>query len=282
MSTSSLAFGGHGHRSRLPRLITALTALLLAATVLAGCTTAGQGGGGGGGNTLCDDAFAMAAAIEADIASVTDLDPAIRRCRSLEEWTDAAADHPEALRGTTSEQHLEDRCGDPSAGLAGYQVCALLRAESATPAPRPTSRPTPKATRAPPWPARAWATFRDHYYKVESRGVNLMYLAVDGIQNSTFRRRGPAIGPIEGLRTWAVNELRWLDRHPPHRCYANVQRAWSKGVSYVAQAARLLVPGFRQASVPKLERGSVLLGQAGTWFGKAEDRFQKLGPNGCD
>src|SRR6476660_692858 len=137
VSTSSQTVGGHGHRSWPPHVTRALTALLLAATVVSGCTVVGSGGSGGAGagggdTTLCGAAFAVAAAIDPALASDADLDVAIKRCRSLDEWSDAAADHPEALRGTSAEQLLADRCSDPTAGLKGYQLCGLLRATHAT------------------------------------------------------------------------------------------------------------------------------------------------------
>jgi hypothetical protein len=117
---------------------------------------------------------------------------------------------------------------------------------------------------------------------VESKGINLVYQAADGIQGSTFRSRKPAIAGMEALRTWATNELRWLDRHLPAKCYAIVHRTWRKGISYVAQATRLLVPAFRAGDTSKAERGAFLLQQASDWFNKADARFDKLGPNGCD
>ena len=281
MSTSSQAIGGRGHRSRLPRATLPLTALLFAVTVVSSCTVASDSGSGGGGTSLCGGAFAVAAAIDPTETSKADLDMAIKRCRSLDEWADASAEHPDALRGVSPDRLLEERCADPSAGLARYQLCGLVRAAHATPTPKPTPRPTPRPTKAPPWPVRAWAAFREHYYRVESRGVNLIYRAIEGVQSSTFRSRGPR-WPMEALRAWATSELRWLDRHPPHRCYSTVQRAWRKGVSYVAQATRQLVPGFRQGSKPKLDRGVVLLDQASAWFTKADKRFSSLGPNGCE
>ena len=83
----------------------------------------------------------MAAAVAPAEAAVTDLDTAIRRCRSLEEWSEAATAHPDALRGASPDRHLEERCTDESAGLSSYRLCALLRAGHATPTPKPTARP---------------------------------------------------------------------------------------------------------------------------------------------
>jgi hypothetical protein len=127
-----------------------------------------------------------------------------------------------------------------------------------------------------------WDTFREHFYTVESRGVNLVYAAIDGLEQTTFRSVRPALGPMQDLNRWAVQETRWLDRHPAHKCYAAVQRAWRRGISLVAQATRLAIPGFKQRNASKLMRSGDLLMRAGRSFELAEERFQRLGPTGCD
>ncbi len=127
-----------------------------------------------------------------------------------------------------------------------------------------------------------WDRFREHFYAVESRGVNLVYRAVEGMRSTTFRSVRPVIGPMEDLHRWAVQESKWLDRHPAHRCFAHVQRAWRRGTGLVAQATRLAIPGFKQRDQGKLTRSGELLIQAGRSFELAEERFQRLGPTGCD
>jgi hypothetical protein len=50
----------------------------------------------------------------------------------------------------------------------------------------------------------------------------------------------------------------------------------------VAQATRLAVPGFQQRDSRKITRSGDLLIRAGRSFDLAEERFQRLGPTGCD
>jgi hypothetical protein len=87
---------------------------------------------------------------------------------------------------------------------------------------------------------------------------------------------------MRDLNRWAVEEAKWLDRHPAHKCYAAVQRAWRRGVGLVAQATRLAIPAFQQRDGRKVTRSGDLLIRAGRSFDLAEDRFQRLGPTGCD
>ncbi len=267
--------------SRRPRSIAPLAALLIAAAALSGCTAAG-GSNGADAEAVCRDAFAQVAAIDPAKATSTDLDLAVRRCRSLTDWLAAAAEYPDALRGASPVDYLEDRCAAADAGLAGYTLCGLLRAATATATPRPTKRPTPRPTKAPPRSVAMWDAFREHFYAVESRGVNLVYRAVDALEHTTFRSVRPILGPMRDLQRWAVEEAKWLDRHPAHKCYAPVQRAWRRGVGLVAQATRLAIPGFQQRDQNKLTRSGAWLIQAGRSFELAEERFQRLGPTGCD
>jgi hypothetical protein len=273
----------HPGVSRNPRSAGPLAALLAAVAALSGCAAAG-GSGGADADAVCTDAFIQVAAISAADATPTDLDLAVRRCRSLTDWLAAAAEHPEALRGASPVEYLEGRCAAPDAGLAGYTLCGLLRVATATATPAPTKRPahTPKPTKAPPRRVAMWDTFRTHFYTVESRGVNLVYRAIDGMESSTFRSVRPAIGPFEDLNRWAVQEANWLDDHPAHKCFAHVQRAWRRGIGLVAQATRLAVPAFKRRDPTKLTRSGELLIQAGGSFELAEERFQRLGPTGCD
>ncbi len=267
--------------SRRPRSVGPLAALLVAVAALSGCSAAG--GGASDLEASCTDAFRQVAAIAPDDATSFDLDLAVRRCSSLTDWLAAAAAHPNALRGASPVDYLEDRCTSPDAGLSGYTLCGLLRAANATATPRATRRPTtPKPTKAPPRAIAMWDTFREHFYAVESRGVNLVYRAIDGLEQTTFRSVRPIIGPMRDLNRWAVEETKGLDRHPAHKCYAPVQRAWRRGVGLVAQATRLAVPGFQQRDSRKITRSGDLLIRAGRSFDLAEERFQRLGPTGCD
>jgi hypothetical protein len=258
-----------------------LAALLACTAALAGCAAAG-GSPAADAGAVCTDAFAQVAAVDPAQATVADLDVAIRSCRNLSDWLAAAAAHPEALRGESPVEHLERRCETADAGLSGYSMCGLLRVATATAAPAPTQRPTPRPTKAPPRAIAMWDAFRRHFYGVEARGVNLVYAAIEGMEDSTYRSVRPAISAFEDLRRWAVRESRWLERHPAHKCFAHVQRAWSRGVGLVAQATRLAIPGFERREAAKLTRSGELLIRAANSFQLAEDRFQRLGPTGCD
>ena len=281
--SADLAGGDHRDVSRRPRSVGPLVALLVAVAALSGCAAAGGGGGPiADADTVCSDAFVHVAAIDPGAATPTDLDLAIRRCLSLTDWLAAAAEHPEALRGASPVDHLEDRCMAADAGLSGYTLCGMLRVATATATPAPTRRPTPRPTRPPPRSVAMWDTYRAHVYEIEARGVNLVYQALDGLQRTTFRSIRPVVGPLQDLQRWADQEAKWLDRHPAHTCYAHVQRAWRRGVGLVAQATRLAIAGFRQRDASKVTRGGELLTRAGRSFELAERRFQRLGPTGCD
>ena len=68
----------------------------------------------------CDDAFRAAASVSDMRDTVEDLDPAVRACRSVEEWNAAARRHPGALDGADSEYFLWNRCrsfGEPSGAI---------------------------------------------------------------------------------------------------------------------------------------------------------------------
>jgi hypothetical protein len=258
-----------------------MAALIVLIGVLSGCT----GGGGGGGSdpaAACRDVFAQVAAMDPANATPTDLDLAIRRCRSLGDWAAAAASYPETLAGADPMAYLETRCAATDSGLSGYALCGLLRVASATATPSPTRRPTPRPTEGPPRSVAMWDTYRRHFYGVEAKGVNLVYDAIDGLERSTIRSVRPAVEPLEKLRRWAIRELGWLGRHRAHRCYAPVQAAWTRGVELVAQGTRLAVPGLKRRDPGRLMRAGDTLVKAGEWFQRSEKRFQKLGPGGCD
>ena len=61
-------------------------------------------------STNCDAAFRNAAAIDDMHDTVEDLDPAIKACRTVAEWSAASARHPKALDGVPPEVFLRNRC----------------------------------------------------------------------------------------------------------------------------------------------------------------------------
>lgn len=60
--------------------------------------------------TACLDAFERAAQVGDMQDTVEDLDPAVRACKSLQEWKAADQAHPGALDGTDPETFLRNRC----------------------------------------------------------------------------------------------------------------------------------------------------------------------------
>lgn len=58
----------------------------------------------------CEDAFATAAAIDPMQDANEDLFPAVRACASVAEWTEASAQHPDALDGIDPETVLANLC----------------------------------------------------------------------------------------------------------------------------------------------------------------------------
>lgn len=41
-----------------------------------------------------------------------------------------------------------------------------------------------------------------------------------------------------GLKLWAKRQIRWLDKHPPDACYADVHAQWRRGVVQVRNGAK--------------------------------------------
>lgn len=58
----------------------------------------------------CEQAFAAAAAVDEMQDLVEDLFPAVRACTSLDEWSAASVQHPDALDGTDPELYLTNLC----------------------------------------------------------------------------------------------------------------------------------------------------------------------------
>ncbi len=117
----------------------------LAWCVLVAAVVAGCGGSADDARTrargMCERSFA---AREAS-GSPTALDATLRQCANFDDWLSVAFDRPDLLGGRAPMAVLQERCGDTSAGLAGYAVCGTLslRLATPTPTPKPTRRPTP-------------------------------------------------------------------------------------------------------------------------------------------
>ena len=60
--------------------------------------------------SACESAFAAAATIGDMEDTVEDLDPAIRVCESVDEWSTASEAHPGALDGVDPVVYLTNRC----------------------------------------------------------------------------------------------------------------------------------------------------------------------------
>jgi hypothetical protein len=95
--------------ARALRFICAL--VLLALTACGGGTATGGGAGGDtGGLSACEAAMQRAAEIDPMQDTVSDLDPAIQQCESLDEFTAAAERFPDALDGGPATTFLSNRC----------------------------------------------------------------------------------------------------------------------------------------------------------------------------
>lgn len=147
----------HDPARRSPgRRRTALVITLLTALLVVGCEASPGGKVPSDGSVMCEEAFAAAPFAP---ASRSVLDGAIRRCSTLDQWGRMAVTYPDALHGADGTDLLIERCEDPLAALAGYQLCTALRTALATPAPTPrptkapkptpTTRPTPRPTPRP-------------------------------------------------------------------------------------------------------------------------------------
>jgi len=277
--------------------------LLVAALLVSGCTVDGGGSPGGGANPddgSCDGAFAWAAAIPPSQATVADLDAAVRRCRSLDDWASAAAAHPAALRGQTAEQHLLGRCTDAQAHLSGYQVCGLLRIAMATPGPTPKATKKPKATPKPtprktprPTPRRTprpTAKPRVRFEKALCPALNT-YLVVKQEQIDrqddldTFEALGRLPSNVLARRMVRVASrldaqvARWrgLPRFAPARTYIS-QRV--EELRYSAQALRAFAKYARRPVEATYRRASVLREAAYRYQTGAVDEYGRLRDSG--
>lgn len=75
----------------------------------------------------CQRAFAAAAAVDEMQDTVTDLDPAVQACVSLDEWAAGSASNPTALDGADPWEFLGNRCNSGE-GLAETTLCGELLA----------------------------------------------------------------------------------------------------------------------------------------------------------
>lgn len=75
----------------------------------------------------CDRGFSYAALVAKDkmADSVSDLDQAVRSCRTVAEWTAASLEHPGAIPlGVDPVVFLTNRCS--SADMAATELCKLV------------------------------------------------------------------------------------------------------------------------------------------------------------
>ena len=101
----------------------AATALLLAAlgafVTACGSATADQ-------QSMCDQAFAQAMAVDPGSDTVSDVDGSIAGCQSLESWVAAAKQFPDAFGGRDPAAVASERCAT-SPELQNSPVCIALR-----------------------------------------------------------------------------------------------------------------------------------------------------------
>ena len=94
------------------------------AMLLSGCATQAADRGAG-----CDDAFAVAMAVDPASDTGSALDGAIASCPSLEAWAAAASRYPDTTAGQDPVAFAVTRC-TVSRGIAGSRVCQGLPGES--------------------------------------------------------------------------------------------------------------------------------------------------------
>lgn len=80
--------------------------------------------------TACESAFAAAAAIGDTEDTVEDLDSAVESCTTVEEWSAASDQYPDALDGVDPLTFLANRC-QPGGGLAQSDLCTAVAPERA-------------------------------------------------------------------------------------------------------------------------------------------------------
>lgn len=108
------------------RIITrsAAAILLLAGLVLTACSATRNASSADDGSAACDSAFASAASVDSMHDTVSDLYPAVKACRTVEQWMSASQAHPEAIsEGVDPRMFLGNVCTSTSAGLGGEPLC---------------------------------------------------------------------------------------------------------------------------------------------------------------
>lgn len=93
----------------------------VAALVVAG-SLIGCGTGTSEELSACDQAMADAAEVDDMQDTVEDLHPAVEACGTVDEWTDAAEAHPDALDGADPEMFLANVCQNGE--VADAKLCA--------------------------------------------------------------------------------------------------------------------------------------------------------------
>jgi hypothetical protein len=270
-----------GHVGRRGRLIALL--VLLATPTSACAMSASQPNVPAAGN-LCVRTFADVAAAPQHLPG--DLDTAIRRCSSLQEWSQAASLYPRALAGEDSDTLLLGRCADPSAALQGYLLCGRLAASLATPSPTPRRTKAPQATRKPtpdrtpsrtsrPKPTSVKAVVTDarvyrYFRAIQSVAWHAYgrYAALS--QEASSQGMYDLMASQEALMArFAGKQVSWLMKHPVRACFRTEWGIQLKSWRVLGHAGRMMAKALRShpmgdtnAAFDEYDRGLALAGRA--------------------
>ena len=168
--------------------------LLLLPIVLAACSP-------GSDADPCAAAVVEAAAIDASSDTVEDLDDAIRRCESVEEFTTVADSYPDALDGAGATTFLTNRCQfEPSLGETA--ICQELKSSATVE------------------PSNAAQGYVDHFVE---RSEVLLNAALEPMQADELSGDLDALAAsAQTLESLGEEEVEWLDSHPSLDCYAQL------------------------------------------------------------
>ena len=61
-------------------------------------------------------------------------------------------------------------------------------------------------------------------------------------------------GAARSLAAWSKKQRRWLDRHPPQACYADVHAQWRQGLVEVRQGAKAVRVAIEKLKAAPMER----------------------------
>lgn len=105
--------------------------LLLATILVAACSASGPAAAttsrpAAATTSACESAVAAAAAIDDMSDTVSDLDPAIRNCATIEDLRAAAAKYPKAFDGVDPVEFVRNRCAS-SSGPTAAGLCSLVK-----------------------------------------------------------------------------------------------------------------------------------------------------------